>query len=404
MAAQLSGRQNKRSQATLEVVGHGVSRLGRRGLGRLVLVYPLLLLLACEPSSDGTQLPQLKGRAVAKAQASSSSARAAGASEARPKDAATGDAAGPKASTQSRRSPSAAERATLVFGGDVSLGLGVGINIKKLKEGHPVPEGVAADYPFGGVKEVLQEADLAVVNLECVCSPLGRVATGHNPFRCPLRTPEVLRTAGIDLVGVANNHVMDFGPKAFRDMLRRLDKGKLKHFGAESVMWRSPQPVTIRRLKGVRIGLLAYYWPPKKPLRDVLAARAQVDFLIVFAHWGQEGKAEPLLLQRMLARDFVDAGVDLVVGTHAHVVQPVEWYRGKLVAYGLGNMVFDGMNHTESHRHGQLLELKIGKQLKPHYAFHDVVLDEEGQPKLKRSHVPVRPAPPTPLSAPLVAP
>ena len=103
------------------------------------------------------------------------------------------------------------------------------------------------------------------------------------------------------------------------------------------------------------MGLLAYYWPPRPPFSDVLAAREQVDVLFAFMHWGKEDDPEPMQLQRTLSRQLIDAGVDMVVGTHAHVLQPLGWYRGKLIAFGLGNFVFSGMTDASFTGIGALL-------------------------------------------------
>lgn len=255
----------------------------------------------------------------------------------------------------------------------------VGINVDKLGQGMAVP-GIEDGYPFTHVRERLQAADLLVGNLECVLSLRGEQATDHNPFRCSMRSPEVVKAAGFDLVSVANNHAMDFGQIGFGDMLNNLDEAKLPHFGKETFT-RKPQPPVVHDVRGVKIGLLAYYWPPDLPLVDVTNARPLVDVLFVFMHWGMDDTAEPMELQRRLARDFIDAGVDVVVGTHAHVLQPTDWYRGKFIAYGLGNFVFSGMMHTPAHRRGAMLEVDIAADKTLTHRMIGMQLEHDGAPR-----------------------
>jgi poly-gamma-glutamate synthesis protein (capsule biosynthesis protein) len=283
--------------------------------------------------------------------------------------------------TPSAVEPGGAPRpATIAFVGDLNLSLHVGINLAKLERGEKVPEGVTDGYPFTHVAERVRSADLTVGNLECVASLKGEVDTWHNPFRCPA-APEVLLEAGFDLVSLANNHALDYGRVGLFDMVRKLDEAKLPHFGRENLV-NEPQPVSIHDLGGVKVGLLAYYVLPEAPFDEVKQARDRVDVLLTFMHWGAEGQTEPLLLQRRLARELLGAGVDAVVGTHAHVPQDPEWYDGKLIAHGLGNFVFSGMTHTENHRTGDILELDVDGTGIVAQRLVRIRIGEDGAPRL----------------------
>ncbi len=273
--------------------------------------------------------------------------------------------------------PPVARPVRVAFTGDVCLGLAVGTNLDRLRAGLTVS--VSDGYPFTHVLERLRSADLLVGNLECVLSLRGKPETGHNPFRCSMGSAEVLKAAGFDRMGVANNHSLDYGRPAYADMLRNLDAAGLAHFGRETFT-RQPQAPAIHLVRGIKIGLLAYYWPPDLPLADVKNARPLVNVLFVYMHWGVDDTVEPTIQQRRLARDFIDAGVDVVVGTHAHVVQPTEWYRGKLIAYGLGNFVFTGMTHTSIHRIGATLEVDIASDRQLTHRMAKLKLDQDGSP------------------------
>ncbi|MEQ9321958.1 MAG: CapA family protein [Polyangiaceae bacterium] len=289
-------------------------------------------------------------------------------------------AAGASASVRDPAPAGPTPRSTIAFVGDLNLSLHVGINLAKLAEGASVPEGIAAGYPFLQVRDRLRAADFTVGNLECVVSVKGEVDTWHNPFRCPA-APAVLVDAGFDLVSLANNHALDYGRVGLEDMVKNLDAAELPHFGRENLV-NLPQPVSVHVVGGVKVGLLAYYVLPKPPFEEVVAARKKVDRLITFMHWGAEGQTEPLLLQRRLAKELLTAGVDAVVGTHAHVPQPVEWYDGKLIAHGLGNFVFSGMTHTENHRTGDILELDIDATGIVAQRLVRIRLGEDGAPRL----------------------
>jgi poly-gamma-glutamate synthesis protein (capsule biosynthesis protein) len=269
----------------------------------------------------------------------------------------------------------------VTFVGDVNLGLGVGAAIERRADAGTA-SGVAAAFPFDGVAAALAQADLLVGNLECVASRRGLSSTDHNPFRCT-RAPELLVAAGFDLVSVANNHALDYGRVGFDDMLAALDGAGLPHVGREAID-HAPQAAFVRTIRGVRVGVLGYYDPHDEPLADVRRARSRSDVLLTFMHWGREDEPAPLPLQQKLARELVDAGVDVVVGTHAHVPQPMEWYRGKLIAYGLGNFVFSGMTHSELHRTGLMLELDVAPRGVIAHRVVTVRLGEDGAPLIHR--------------------
>jgi poly-gamma-glutamate capsule biosynthesis protein CapA/YwtB (metallophosphatase superfamily) len=267
----------------------------------------------------------------------------------------------------------------VAFVGDLNLALLVGIHLDKRAKGGEVPASVGPRYPFDHVAERLAAADYTIGNLECVASLKGTVDTWHNPFRCPL-APKLLLDVGFDRVSLANNHALDYGRAGLLGMVAELDAAGLPHFGQENLVGKD-QPVTVVDVDGVKLGLLAYYRLPSPPFDHLTAARADVDLLLTFMHWGKEGDTQPLLLQRRLAKQLIDAGVDAVVGTHAHVPQPVEWYRHKLIAHGLGNFVFSGMTHTEKHRTGDVLELDLDRDGIKAQRLVRIRLGEDGAPR-----------------------
>jgi poly-gamma-glutamate synthesis protein (capsule biosynthesis protein) len=286
--------------------------------------------------------------------------------------------------------PHSPVQARVAFVGDLALTLQIGRYLEAQSRGEPVPERIGRAFPFASVAARLAKADLVVGNLECFVSSRGKLSAAHRPLRCPLPALTALRDAGFDLLSVANNHVMDFGPLAFADTLRAIEERGMAHFGA-AVFNRAPQQPEVRWLRGVSVAILGYYDDPSsQPADDVRRVRPLVDVVAVYAHWGLEDEPRPLGDQRRIGRALIDAGADLVVGTHAHVLQPTEWYRGRLIAYGLGNFAFSGMSDTDAHRRGAILEVDVSRSGLVGHRMVDTRLDDDGAPCIlgERSLVP----------------
>ncbi|MCW5942405.1 MAG: CapA family protein [Fimbriimonadaceae bacterium] len=201
------------------------------------------------------------------------------------------------------------------------------------------------------------DADLTFGNLECVL--------GDAPFARPKRfllrgdpaSASALAKAGFDVLSVANNHAVDAGEPGLRQTLRALEDD-----GVNPVGHRAEPTVVVR--KGLRVAFLAITDFPVDPpglvrqtdestlAGDIADARRRADVVVVSWHWGTEGSHLPSDRQRRLARLAADAGADLVLGHHPHVLQPIEWLPAKdgrrcLVAYSLGNFVFDATRPAE---------------------------------------------------------
>ena len=238
---------------------------------------------------------------------------------------------------------------TLSFVGDVMFVSSVGT--LAARDG---VESILAD-----VAGIFQEDDLTMANLECVASTLGTAAEKQYTFRMnPAWLPDV-KTAGIDAVTLANNHTLDYGTVAMLDMLDHLrSEGIVYVGGGETITEASAaQYLTV---KGTRFALLAASrvlpsvdwaagarhpgllsaYDPSRLEAAIQQASAEATFVIVYLHWGEERARIPNAVQRTLAQRAIDAGADLVVGSHPHVLQGFGSYRQKLIAYSLGNFVF----------------------------------------------------------------
>jgi poly-gamma-glutamate capsule biosynthesis protein CapA/YwtB (metallophosphatase superfamily) len=238
--------------------------------------------------------------------------------------------------------------AILVFLGDVSPGRSMEAQLVRFG---PV-------YPWTGLESLLQEADLAVANLEGVLTTKGEPLDKSYLIRAHPRWGQTLVEAGFDLVTLANNHALDYGPAGLEETLHTLVALDIAAVGAGASQEAAHRPALFN-FDGVRVAVLGYAaarwngsvdvpatdrlaWAEPELIRaDVGAAGQQADVVIVLLHAGTEYAAEPSPDQVAAARAAVEAGADLVVGHHPHVTQTVERYEGGLVVYSLGDALFD---------------------------------------------------------------
>ncbi len=289
----------------------------------------------------------------------------------------------------------------LALVGDISLGLHVGHYLGRRARGEEVPAGVDEGYPFAAVRERLAAADLAIGNLECVLSDKGSPSSPYTVILGPPVAAESLRAAGLDFVSIANNHAADMGKDAFVDMRETLVRIGVTPLGS-SLYPQVPQEAVIREVRGLRIGLLAYPDMPRveMALEDVRRARQACDVVVVFNHWGVEDIAAVSIRQRTIGHGLVDAGADLVVGAHSHVMQPEEWYKGRLIHYGLGNFVFSGMGSREPRLVGAYLEVDVDRSGVVARRVRRVHLDALGAPRWMDEGRPFEPASAEPPAEP----
>ncbi len=191
-------------------------------------------------------------------------------------------------------------------------------------------------YPFMNFAERFAADDLTIANLEGV---LTRSRHYHNQVFSIRGEPgyaNMLLRAGIELVDIDNNHSDDYGARGLHDTLQALAAVGVAHFGKGHI--------DVRTLRGVRVTNLGYLGGREdvqpRMQREVAAAHAAGGVVVVSFHWGIEGYYNIHPLQRQLGRAAIDAGADLVLGHHPHVLQGVERYRGRHIVYSLGNFVF----------------------------------------------------------------
>lgn len=242
--------------------------------------------------------------------------------------------------------------------GDIMLGRTVGQLV--LSQGPQVV--------FAGVQPALDGADVLVGNLECAITTNGRPQPKTYTFVAPPESAKALGLAGFDVLSLANNHAMDFGKAGLADTVNNLNQNGIQGVGAGMNAAEAHRPVILNR-NGLTLAFLAYVnvpvendgfdaqdwtatdsqpgiaWAdPGQITRDVTAAKKQADVVIVLLHSGYEITSiipgiSPA--QRLAAHTAIDAGASLVLGSHPHFLQSMERYHGGLIAYSLGNFVFD---------------------------------------------------------------
>lgn len=256
--------------------------------------------------------------------------------------------------TAGSTAPAAARAFTVVAGGDVLIH--PALTEQATRDGNG-----RRDYSalLGGIRPVIERADLAVCHLEVPLADTDGPFRGYPLFAAPPEVATGLAGIGYDTCSTASNHSLDQGPSGVTSTLDGLDAAGLRHTGTARSPDESATPVLID-VAGVRVGHIAFTFgfnkgttlPAHSPwlanrieVGTVLAAarkarQAGAEVVIASLHWGIEDRHEPTADQQRIARQVLaDPAVDLIVGHHAHVVQPFEKIKGKWVAYGLGNQV-----------------------------------------------------------------
>jgi poly-gamma-glutamate synthesis protein (capsule biosynthesis protein) len=303
---------------------------------------------------------------------------------------------------------------TLVAGGDIMLDRGVAQTIKIRGKGVDFPfDGGTAEITSryccssfgwelpktrrsggaGSVRDLIKGADLAIANFENPAPNNFSYHTHGTVFSADPKLIKGLANAGIDYVGVANNHIGDAGRAGILQTIANLKANGIVSSGAGKNVAAAHKPALLKA-GGVKVGILAYDTIAKsygagtakagsallsaKALKtDVAAARAAgADVVIVFPHWGTEYDPTPFKGQQALARAAIDAGADMVIGNHAHWAGAVETYKGRPIWYALGNFVFD-QTWSEPTMEGLTLELTfrgadlVQARMRPH-----IILDK----------------------------
>jgi len=244
------------------------------------------------------------------------------------------------------------ESFTMISTGDVGLGRYVNYMIHLNND---------PTYPFTNVANYTQNADLTIISLE---NPLIEncpiVVTGFK-FCGKDTNVEGLLYAGVDAANLANNHTTNYGHSGLEETVRVLKEGGIKGYGLDN-------SIEYIELKGHQIALIGFVelgnnWAglnnaSEENILDLIGeANAKADIVIVSFHWGNEYTHTPSEAQVRLGRLAVDIGADIVLGNHAHWIQPYEIYKDKFIIYAQGNTVFD-QDWSQKTKEGVLYKFK----------------------------------------------
>lgn len=244
-----------------------------------------------------------------------------------------------------------AESFTMFFTGDVMLE-----NVMGRYDERGI-NGIISKY----LQEEMVNADMTMINNEFPFSTRGEQAPDKQfTFRVHPRYVSALQDMGVDVASLANNHALDFGPDALSDSFTTLDEAGIPYVGAGETKERAEDAVFVEA-NGRKVGVLSasrvipvHTWniinsqpglfctyDSDRLVERIKEIETECDYVVVFVHWGIERNAIPEEYQRVLAHQYIDAGVDLVVGNHTHVPQGIEYYKGVPIVYCLGNYIFN---------------------------------------------------------------
>jgi poly-gamma-glutamate capsule biosynthesis protein CapA/YwtB (metallophosphatase superfamily) len=232
----------------------------------------------------------------------------------------------------------------LAFVGDIMLDRGVKSSVYKNFDG---------DYSqlFIKVLDRLQKYDLLFGNLEGPVSDKGIDGGNIYSFRMEPAVLPALKEGGFDGFSIENNHILNYGLEALADTKIRLAENGFRVIGEKSYV-----------ISEVKIAILPFNefagLDLEKMGQEISLAKITNDLVVAYFHFGEEYQVEPNEYQKMISKMAIEAGTDLVVGTHPHVVQNLEQYKNGWIAYSLGNFIFDQYFSPETMQ-GGLLEVEV---------------------------------------------
>ena len=205
-------------------------------------------------------------------------------------------------------------------------------------------ENYGSAYFFQNVKDVFEKDDLTIINMEGTLTDLTTRKDKQFAFKGDPEYVKVLTNGSVEAANMANNHSYDYGEESFKDTVNILEKNKIRTFGDDETV--------IIPVKGVNVGIFGIYELDDHEERipqvksDIAKLKKDgADIIVAVFHWGNELERVPDDNQVMLAHLAIDEGADVVVGHHPHVLQGIDTYKGKTIAYSLGNFCFGGNYH-----------------------------------------------------------
>ncbi len=228
-------------------------------------------------------------------------------------------------------------------------------------------------FIFENVQKKFATADLVVGNLEgpvtdfdskSVGSAVG--STNNYIFTFSPEITPVLFENNIKVVNLGNNHILNFGQEGLQQTYHHLDEGKIEYFGrVDSQLLDHRDEMLLKELDGVKFLFVNYNQFVSTDIETLLVSieqlRPEVDIIVLYTHWGNEYVTQANSTIQNLAYRFIDSGVDVIIGSHPHVVQQSELYKNKMIYYSLGNFIFD-QYFSEEVRTGKIVTMSVDPQ------------------------------------------
>jgi len=274
----------------------------------------------------------------------------------------------------------------LVFVGDIMLDRGVRQKIEKVGNND-------FRFPFLKIAPFLNQSDLVAGNLEGPLSDKGKKVGNFYSFRMSPQSLDGLTFTNFKVLFLANNHSGDWGEEALKDTVLNLRNVGILPVGADIDLEKAYSP-KILEIKGVKFAFLAFsdFFVPgvalakeEKIKSAIKKAQSLADLVIVAFHFGTEYLKEPNARQKLLAQLAIDNGADLVIGSHPHVIEPLETYHQRYIAYSLGNFVFDQKFSKDTMTGGLLKVILKGKRISQ-ATLYEVRLNNDFQPELENEN------------------
>ncbi len=278
------------------------------------------------------------------------------------------------------------QEVSLIAVGDVMLSRQVAAIIKKNND---------LNYPFLKTKDYLQTGDIVFGNLEGPITAGRVIKSLEMIFRVDPGMEKILAATGFNILSLANNHILNFGERGLKDTFSYLTEAKINYAGAGADEANAHEAALIEK-DGIKFAFLAYNYDSYSTVRanragtasmdiskmqaDVRAAKEKADFVVVSMHAGVEYAARPSKSQTDFAHAAIDAGAELVIGHHPHVVQTLEKYKDKYIFYSLGNFVFDQMWSLKT-RQGLAVKFVFGEDGVQKIYLAPVLIENYSQPR-----------------------
>ena len=248
------------------------------------------------------------------------------------------------------------------------------------------------DQVFSSMNKVLDEVDFRIINLEAPIVNLGDASNKFGPnLKMSKTVIPIIKRLRIDLLTLANNHILDFGLRGLEETLINLGEAEIDHIGASSKAFEMNNP-NVYEINGMQIGIInvaenefiqsngvganALDFPSN--LKTILELKDRTDKIIVIVHGGNETHLYPSLRFKKNLRFFIDAGADAVIAHHTHCFNGYEYYKNKPIAFGLGNFLFNTSQQNIDWSLGVIAILKIEKDYPIQIEFRPFLQNLDG--------------------------